>query len=46
LTKNDIENRDLNAKHAGRPDQAPVANYSLGRNRLTELLNEMLREVE
>jgi hypothetical protein len=46
LTKNDIENRDLNAKLPPGSNQLPPANYSLGRTRLTDLLNQMLKEVE
>ena len=44
LTKNDIENRDASAKSAA--NQLPPANYALGRSRLCELLNEMLKQVE
>lgn len=46
LTKNDIENRDLNAKIMSGTDQLPPANYSLGRSRLMDLLSQMLKEVE
>lgn len=46
LRKNDIENRDLNLKLAGKGDELPPANYSLGRSRLCELLNEMLKHAE
>jgi hypothetical protein len=45
LTKNDIENRDLNHKLPS-PNQLPPANYALGRARLSELLNEMVKNVE
>lgn len=46
LSKNDIENRDLNQKLALATNQLPAANYSLGRSRLSDLLNEMLKVVE
>jgi hypothetical protein len=46
LTKNDIENRDLNLKLASGSSQLPPANYPLGRARLCELLDEMLKHVE
>ncbi|HLH54876.1 MAG TPA: hypothetical protein VKY92_14800 [Verrucomicrobiae bacterium] len=46
LTKNDIENRDLAAKLARGSNDAPPANYSIGRNRLNELLAEMIRQAE
>jgi hypothetical protein len=45
LTKNDIENRDVNRKPAV-PNQPPPANYALGRARLCELLDEMLKQAE
>jgi hypothetical protein len=46
LRKNDIENRDLSLKPTPGSNQAPPANYSLGRSRLSELLNEMIKYVE
>lgn len=46
LTKNEIENRNLNGKLPPGADQLPQANYSLGRARLCELLGEMLRHAE
>jgi hypothetical protein len=46
LRKNDIENRDLNAKMKPGSEQTPPANYSLGRARLSELLNEMIKHAE
>lgn len=46
LTKNDIENRDLTVKVGAGSNYAPPANYSLGRSRLYELLDEMLRQAE
>ena len=46
LTKNDIENRDLTLKLQPGFNQAPPANYALGRARLSELLNEMLKNSE
>ncbi len=46
LTKNDIENRDLNFKVTPGSNQLPPANYSLGRARLTELLSEMIKHAE
>jgi hypothetical protein len=45
LTKNDIENRDGGLKPSG-ANQSPPANYALGRVRLCELLDEMLKQVE
>ncbi len=44
LTKNDIENRNLKASSAS--NQPPPANYALGRARLCDLLEEMLKHVE
>jgi hypothetical protein len=46
LRKNDIENRDLSVKMTSGSNQAPPPNYSLGRARLGELLNEMLKHAE
>ncbi len=46
LTKNDIENRDLNLKLAGGGSELPPANYPIGRGRLCDLLDEMLKQVE
>jgi hypothetical protein len=46
LTKNDIENRDLTLRMHPGSNQLPPANYSLGRARLSDLLNEMLKHVE
>ena len=46
LTKNDIENRDLSRKLPSDAGQLPPANYALGRARLCELLNDMLKQVE
>lgn len=46
LTKNDIENRDPKAKPSGGSNQPSPANYPLGRARLCELLNEMLKHAE
>lgn len=46
LTKNEIENRNLHAKLPPGADQLPPANYSLGRARLCELLDKMLRHAE
>jgi len=45
LTKNDIENRDLTGKAPAGSNQAPP-NYSLGRARLNDLLNEMINSAE
>jgi hypothetical protein len=45
LTKNDIENRDASLRPSG-ANQSPPANYALGRVRLCELLDEMLKQVE
>jgi hypothetical protein len=46
LTKNDIENRDMAHKAGSGSNNAPPANYSLGRARLTELLAEMAKQAE
>lgn len=46
LTKNDIENRDLHTKVAVGGSHLPPANYSVGRARLCELLEQMLKQVE
>jgi hypothetical protein len=46
LTKNDIENRNLNLKATPGSNQPPPANFSLGRARLTELLSEMIKHAE
>jgi hypothetical protein len=43
LTKNDIENRQFAIAGSHQP---PPPNYSLGRARLTELLNELIRHGE
>jgi hypothetical protein len=45
LTKNDIENRDLNVKGAS-SGTVPPPNYSLGRSRLVEILEEMIKLAE
>ena len=45
LTRNDIENRNLNGKPLG-ANQLPPADYALGRARLCELLEEMLKHAE
>ena len=42
LTKNDIENRDVSRLGPN----LPPANYALGRSRLCDLLNDMLKQVE
>lgn len=44
LTKNEIENRDLSLKTPPGSAQLPPPNYSLGRARLNDLLNEMLKQ--
>jgi hypothetical protein len=46
LTRNDIENRDRSFKVLPGSDQLPPANYALGRSRLSELLNEMIKQAE
>ena len=46
LTKNDIENRDLHAQLASGPAHRPPANYTIGRARLCELLDEMVKQAE
>jgi hypothetical protein len=46
LTKNDIENRDHKANMAPGSDPVPPPNYALGRARICELLNEMLKQAE
>jgi hypothetical protein len=46
LTKNEIENRDFSFKAPPGSNQAAPANYSAGRARLSELLNELLRYAE
>jgi len=46
LTKNDIENRDLSLKMHSNSNQPPPPNYALGRARLTELLNEMIKQAD
>ena len=46
LTKNDIENRDHNLALARGSNQAPPANYSIGRARLNDLLNELIKFTE
>jgi len=46
LTKNDIENRDLTIKSGANSNQIPPANYSLGRSRLNDLLEQMLKQVD
>ena len=46
LTKNDIENRKLAGKVLAGAQQAPEPNYGLGRSRLDELLNELIKIAE
>ena len=46
LTKNDIENRDLARNPAPGANNAPPANYPVGRARLTDLLAEMAKHAE
>jgi hypothetical protein len=43
LTKNDIENRDLTGKVSGQP---PPPNYSMGRARVNDLLNQLVKLAE
>jgi len=46
LTKNDIENRDLAGKVLAGSNQPPPPNYSLGRARLNDLLNQLVKVAE
>jgi hypothetical protein len=46
LTKNEIENRDLTGKVPRDGHQLPPANYTTGRTRLKELLNELVKYTE
>jgi hypothetical protein len=46
LTKNDIENRDLTGKVLAGSNQPPPANYSIGRARVNDLLNQLIKIAE
>jgi hypothetical protein len=46
LARNDIENRDLTRKLPPGSDPTPPANFPVGRAKLSELLNEMLKQSE
>ncbi len=46
LGRNEIENRDRNFRAPAGTDQLPPANYAVGRSRLSDLLNEMLKQAD